>query len=114
MPLLGLPKQRLHPHAPFPHCFRVRWCAVVLSHPLTVLFVEGAIELAACVTVGTLCADGTRLTRGGWRLVDADLGDIVVAPKAEDRPLRAAKEILLRLVSEVPLAEERTALAPVG
>src|SRR3954469_15068007 len=114
MPLLGFPEQRLDPHGAFPHRLGVGFRAVVRADPLTVCLVERTVELAALAAIGTLGADRTRLTRGGRRLVDADLSPIVVAAKAELGALRAPIDILLRLVSEVPLAEERTALAPVG
>src|SRR5215208_5170918 len=83
MPLLGLAEQRLHPHRPFPHRFRVGGCAMVLPHPLAVRLVERAIELPAFAAVGTPRPDRAGLTGIGRRLVDADLGDVVVAPQAQ-------------------------------
>ncbi len=87
---------------------------MILADPLAVLLIEGAIEFPARAAIGTSGADRTRLTALGRGLIDPHLGDIVVAPKAEDGSLRTTIDILLRLVGKIALAEERTSFAPVG
>src|SRR5215208_3865509 len=113
MPLFRLAKQWLDPHGAFAHRLGVSFRTVVLADPLAVRLVERTVELPALTAVGTLGADRAGLTDSGGSLVDADLGRVVVAPKAQDGALRAAVDVRLRLVGEVALAEERTALAPV-
>src|SRR5918997_435034 len=113
MPLLRLAKQGLDPHGSFAHRLGVSFRAVVLADALPVRLVERTVELPAFTAIGTLRADRTRLTRGGRRLVDANLGPIVVAAKAQHGALRAKIDILRRVVGEVPLAKEGATLAPV-
>src|ERR687893_458776 len=103
MPLFRLAKQWLDPHGAFAHRLGIGFCAVVLADPLAVRLVERTVELPAFAAIGTLGADRAQLTGGGGRLVDADLGPIIVAPKAELGALRAPIDILLRVVGEVPL-----------
>src|SRR5688572_22422037 len=112
MPLLPFPKQRLHPDSPFPHRCRVGGRVVVLPDALAVLLVKRAIEFAAFAAVGTPRADRASLTGGGRGLVDAHLGNIVVATWPQDRSARTSIDILLSIIAEVTLAEERTGLAP--
>src|SRR5215213_5610125 len=113
MPLFRLAKQRLHPDGAFAHRLGIGFRAVVCADSLAIRLVERTVELPAFAALRTPGSDGARLTRGGRRLIDADLGHIVIAPNAKDGPLRAAIDVPLRVVGEVALAEERTALAPV-
>src|SRR3712207_4365450 len=113
MPLFRLAEQWLDPDGAFAHRLGVGCCTMVLPDALPVHLVEWPIKLPALAAVGTLGADRARLADGGRCLVDADLGPIIVAAKEELGPLWAPIDILLRIVGEVPLAEEGATLAPV-
>src|SRR4051794_38835895 len=113
MPLLGFPEQRLDPHRPLAHGLGVGFRAVVFTDLLPILLIERPVELPPLTAISALGADRARLTRFRRRLVDSDPADIVVAPQAEHRPLRATIDILRRIVGEVALAEEGAILPPI-
>src|SRR5215218_9790584 len=114
MPILGLGEHRLHPHPPFAHGLLVGEGATVAPDPIHVALVVVAQDLPAVLALRALRAQRTCRAGGAIGLVLGELAGSVVRKTPEPMSGRAQVRVILRLVGELVLAEERSCLARSG
>src|SRR5438874_2684326 len=113
MPVLGLPKEWLHPHLSLTHRLLVRLGVPIAPHPLAVLFIEMPPQRAALRARGAALPHRTGPTRARRSLIGPHLPLVVRSPGLEQRALWTDIDIPLGVVREFPVLEEWAGLLPV-